>query len=183
MPMNEGYAVLASAKKKVIKKRPEDMGRGKKVAVAKKTAPMKPQPAKPGYSAANISSSRSGPMANHSLRSAPQVIRSRDTELRGKRVGTGTGTGYKSSSSSASRQTGGRAKESMPGVRGSGEMMALKGTGKTLRSGTGTGTGYKPNSAAGRGKGGEMMGSNKSSSAQAGKFAPKKKAPMRGSKY
>lgn len=33
-------------------------------------------------------------------------------------------------SSSASRQTGGKAKESMPGVRGSGEMMALKGTGK-----------------------------------------------------
>jgi len=32
---------------------------------------------------------------------------------------------------SASRQTGGKAKESMPGVRGSGEMMALKGTGKT----------------------------------------------------
>ena len=38
-------------------------------------------------------------------------------------------------------------------------------------------------SAAGRGKGGEMMGSNKSSSAQAGKFAPKKKAPLKGSKY
>ena len=38
-------------------------------------------------------------------------------------------------------------------------------------------------SAAGRGKGGEMMGSNKSSSAQAGKYAPKKKAPMKGSKY
>ena len=39
------------------------------------------------------------------------------------------------------------------------------------------------NSAAGRGKGGEMMGSNKSSSAQAGKFAPKKKASSKGSKY
>ena len=52
-----------------------------------------------------------------------------------------------------------------------------------MRPGSGTGTGYKPNSPAGRGKGGEMMGSNKSSSAQAGKFAPKKKAPMNGSKY
>lgn len=144
MPMNEGYAVLASAKKKVIKKRPEDMGRGKKVAVAKKTAPTKMTPS----------------------------YRQEDM-----------GRGKLGGSVSASRQTGGRAKESMPGVRGSGEMMALKGTGKTLRSGTGTGTGYKPNSAAGRGKGGEMMGSNKSSSAQAGKFAPKKKAPMKGSKY
>ena len=38
-------------------------------------------------------------------------------------------------------------------------------------------------SAAGRGKGGEAMGRNKSSSAQAGKYAPKKKTSMRGSKY
>ena len=144
MPMNEGYGVLSSGKKKMIKKRPEDMGRGKKVAVAKKTPPAKMTPS----------------------------YRQEDM-----------GRGKLGGSVSASRQTGGRAKESMPGVRGKGEMMALKGTGKTLRSGTGTGTGYKPNSAAGRGKGGEMMGSNKSSSAQAGKFAPKKKAPVKGSKY
>jgi hypothetical protein len=168
-------------------------------------------------------------------------------------------------SPSASRQTGGKAKEGMPGVRGSGEMKELKGVGRAkpgngkakaktpdfkvggsyrsgrtiqgatgtkkrvdragaaregmgsksggratvaggfgktmprksaagagrggadkvapMRPGTGTGTGYKPNSPAGRGKGGEAMGRNKSSSAQAGKFAPKKKAPMKSSKY
>ena len=159
-------------------------------------------------------------------------------------------------SPSASRQTGGKAKESMPGVRGSGEMKELKGTGKsyvrpamagasaagrgrggadsmpkakakaktpdfkvggsyrsgrTIQGATGTkarvsragaareGMGSKSGgrastaggfgktmpkgSAAGRGKGGEMMGSNKSSSAQAGKFAPKKKTPTKGSKY
>lgn len=38
-------------------------------------------------------------------------------------------------------------------------------------------------STAGRGKGGEMMGSNKSSSAQAGKYPSTKKASPRGSKY
>jgi hypothetical protein len=52
-----------------------------------------------------------------------------------------------------------------------------------MRPGTGTGTGYKPNSPAGRGKGGEAMGRNKSSSAQAGKYAPKKKASPRGRQY
>ena len=44
MPMQEYGAYQAPAKKKVIKKRPEDMGRGKKVAVAKKTAPAKMTP-------------------------------------------------------------------------------------------------------------------------------------------
>jgi hypothetical protein len=156
-------------------------------------------------------------------------------------------------SPSASRQTGGKAKESMPGVRGKGEMMALKGTGKSYvrpamagasaagrgrggadsmpkakskgpgkdgaykagdmfrsgrivqpsaapgkakpkakprgaaaREGMGSASGGRAStaggfgktmpkkSAAGRGKGGEMMGSNKSSSAQGGKYAPKK---------
>jgi len=124
-------------------------------------------------------------------------------------------------SSSASRQTGGKAKESMPGVRGSGEAASRVGLGRakpgngkaksmmpdfkaggSYRSGRaivgapGTkarvsragaareGGVIKKPSAAGRGKGGEMMGSNKSSSAQASKFvAPKKKAPMKGSKY
>ena len=168
-------------------------------------------------------------------------------------------------SSSASRQTGGKAKESMPGVRGSGEAASRVGLGRAkpangkakakmpdfkvggsyrsgrtiqgatgtkkrvnrggaaregmgsatggrrtttggfgataprksaagrgrggadkvapMRPGSGTGTGYKPNSPAGRGKGGEAMGRNKSSSAQAGKYAPKKKASPRGSKY
>ena len=52
-----------------------------------------------------------------------------------------------------------------------------------MRPGSGTGTGYKPNSPAGRGKGAEAMGRNMGSSAQAGKYAPKKKASMRGSKY
>jgi hypothetical protein len=150
-------------------------------------------------------------------------------------------------SPSASRQTGGKAKESMPGVRGKGEMKELKGTGKsyvrpgmagasaagrgrggadsmpkakakaktpdyrvggsyrsgrTIQGATGTkkrvdragaaregmgsasggrastaggfGKTMPKKSAAGRGKGGEMMGSNKSSSAQGGKYAPKK---------
>lgn len=139
-------------------------------------------------------------------------------------------------SPSASRQTGGRAKESMPGVRGSGEAASRVGlgrakpgngkakaktpdfkvggsyrSGRTIQGATGTkkrvdragaaregmgstsggrastpggfGKTMPRKSAAGRGKGGEMMGSNKSSSAQAGKFAPKKKAPMKGSKY
>jgi hypothetical protein len=52
-------------------------------------------------------------------------------------------------SPSASRQTGGKAKESMPGVRGSGEMMALKGTGKSYVRPAMAGA-----SAAGRGRGG-----------------------------
>lgn len=91
MPMGDYGAYQAPAKKKVIKKRPEDMGRGKKVTVVKKTVSKKVAPpmrkAIPGfggYSAANISSSRTGANANHSQRSASQVIRSRDTELRGR---------------------------------------------------------------------------------------------------
>jgi len=116
-------------------------------------------------------------------------------------------------SSSASMQTGGKAKEGMPGVRGSGEAASRVGlgrakpgngkaksatpdfkvggsyrSGRTIQGATGTkarvsragaareGGVIKKPSAAGRGKGGEMMGSNKSSSAQAGKYAPKKKA-------
>lgn len=123
-------------------------------------------------------------------------------------------------SPSASRQTGGKAKEGMPGVRGSGEAASRVGlgratpgngkakssmpdfkvggsyrSGRTIQGATGTkkrvnrggaareGGVMKKPSAAGRGKGGEMMGSNKSSSAQAGKFAPKKKASSKGSKY
>ena len=45
---------------------------------------VKPQPARAGYSAANISATAKGANANHSQRSAPQVIRSKDTELRGR---------------------------------------------------------------------------------------------------
>jgi len=52
-------------------------------------------------------------------------------------------------SPSASRQTGGKAKESMPGVRGSGEMKELKGTGKSYVRPAMAGA-----SAAGRGRGG-----------------------------
>ena len=73
---------------------------------------------------------------------------------------------------------GGIARPTSPAGRGKGADKVAP-----MRPGTGTGTGYKPNSPAGRGKGGEAMGRNKSSSAQAGKFAPKKKASSKGSKY
>lgn len=127
-------------------------------------------------------------------------------------------------SSSASRQTGGKAKESMPrkGARpatgkAKSSMPDFKvggsyRSGRTIQGATGTkarvsragvareGMGSKSGgrattmggfgataprkSAAGRGKGGEMMGSNKSSSAQAGKYAkPKAKAPRMRSMY
>jgi len=66
----------------------------------------------------------------------------------------------------------GAAREGM-GSKSGGRATVAGGFGKTMPK----------SSAAGRGKGGEMMGSNKSSSAQAGKFAPKKKASPRGSKY
>ena len=56
-------------------------GRTGLTSVVKTT--VKPQPARTGYSAANISATAKGKQANHSLRSAPQVIRSNDTELRG----------------------------------------------------------------------------------------------------
>lgn len=125
--------------------------------------------------------------------------------------------------SSASRQSGGRAKESMPrtGARPPNGKAKAKTpdfkvggsyrSGRTIQGATGTkkrvnrggaaregmgsvsggrattkggfGATAPRKSAAGRGKGGEAMGRNKSSSAQAGKFALKKKAPMRGSKY
>jgi hypothetical protein len=48
-----------------------------------KTTPAMPAKSKPGYSAANISSSAKGKLANHSQRSVSQVVRSRDSELRG----------------------------------------------------------------------------------------------------
>jgi hypothetical protein len=54
------------------------MGRRRSVNSA-----MKPQPGKPGYSAANLSPKSPYARGQHSQRSAPQVIRSRDTELRG----------------------------------------------------------------------------------------------------
>lgn len=66
----------------------------------------------------------------------------------------------------------GAAREGM-GSKSGGRATVAGGFGKTMPK----------KSAAGRGKGGEMMGSNKSSSAQAGKFAPKKKMPNKGSKY
>ena len=66
----------------------------------------------------------------------------------------------------------GAAREAM-GSKSGGRASTPGGFGKTMPK----------KSAAGRGKGGEMMGSNKSSSAQAGKYASKKKAPMKGSKY
>jgi hypothetical protein len=48
-----------------------------------KATPAMPAKGKPGYSAANISSSAKGKSANHSQRSVSQVVRSKDSELRG----------------------------------------------------------------------------------------------------
>ena len=76
--------------------------------------------------------------------------------------------------------TGTKARVSRAGAAREG--MGSKSGGRATTMG-GFGATAPRKSAAGRGKGGEMMGSNKSSSAQAGKFAPKKKAPMKGSKY
>jgi hypothetical protein len=67
---------------------------------------------------------------------------------------------------------GGAAREGM-GSKSGGRATTMGGFGATAPR----------KSAAGRGKGGEAMGRNKSSSAQAGKYAPKKKAFMRGPKY
>jgi len=67
----------------------------------------------------------------------------------------------------------GAAREGM-GSKSGGRASTPGGFGKTMPK----------KSAAGRGKGGEMMGSNKSSSAQAGKYAkPKAKAPRMRSMY
>jgi hypothetical protein len=67
---------------------------------------------------------------------------------------------------------GGAAREGM-GSKSGGRATTMGGFGATAPR----------KSAAGRGKGGEAMGRNKSSSAQAGKYAPKKKASLRGRQY
>ena len=67
---------------------------------------------------------------------------------------------------------GGAAREGM-GSKSGGRATTMGGFGATAPR----------KSAAGRGKGGEAMGRNKSSSAQAGKYAPKKKAYPRGRQY
>ena len=67
---------------------------------------------------------------------------------------------------------GGAAREGM-GSKSGGRATTMGGFGATAPR----------KSAAGRGKGGEAMGRNKSSSAQAGKYAPKKKAYSRGRQY
>ena len=76
--------------------------------------------------------------------------------------------------------TGTKARVSRAGAAREG--MGSKSGGRATTMG-GFGATAPRKSAAGRGKGGEAMGRNKSSSAQAGKYAPKKKASPRGSKY
>ena len=76
--------------------------------------------------------------------------------------------------------TGTKARVSRAGAAREG--MGSKSGGRASTPG-GFGATASRKSAAGRGKGGEAMGRNKSSSAQAGKFAPKKKASSKGSKY
>ena len=89
-----------------------------------------------------------------------------------------------SSSSSSSSVVTPKATTKVAPRSATSNMKGISGYGRTDSSGrTGMGATAPRTSAAGRGKGGEMMGSNKSSSAQSGKFAPKNKTPLRGSKY
>ena len=201
MPMNEGYSPMPSAKKMVkpgVAKRISD----RKAFVAKQTS----MPKRPGSDGADSSMSSNSSAKKMARQKFFVQTRMAEMKAKGKTVtpemrkqlqqkfqsGDVARKGFaapkkkavSSSSSSSSSVVTPKATTKVAPRSATSNMKGISGYGRTDSSGrTGMGATAPRTSAAGRGKGGEMMGSNKSSSAQSGKFAPKNKTPLRGSKY